>query len=57
MEYTPIQPTPMRFKVELQLQNMVITEIYHAVTLQSLFEQIQDSHPDKKILSIIGGGT
>jgi hypothetical protein len=48
--------TPTRFKVELEMNKRVFTQVYFATHLTDLFNQIADEFPKAKILSVIGGG-
>lgn len=47
---------PMRFKVELFMNQMTFVQIFHAATLGDLSNQILNRFPKAKVLSIIGGG-
>ena len=48
--------TPMRFKVELQMNDRVFTKVYFAIHLQDLSEQITKEFPKAKVVGAIGGG-
>jgi len=48
--------TPVRFKAELQMNDRIFIQIYFAIHLEDLFNQIAEEFPKAKILSIIGGG-
>ena len=49
--------TPMKFKIELQLNDRVFKQTFFATNLMDLFNDIAEEYPTAKILSIIGGGT
>jgi len=45
---------PMKFKVELLMNERTFYNIYYSANLEDLFNQIIDEYPKAKIVSILG---
>lgn len=50
-----MQEKQYKFKVELQIHEMIFIHWFYADNLQELSEEIIDTFPKAKVLSVMGG--